>query len=89
MTLVYAPNPPLDGSAAALLTAYGGFGISLTPRFDPNHLVWLEQGGVLTVANIRGGGEYGEDWHHGGRLTTKQNGFDDFAACGRYLVDWG
>ena len=87
MTLVSAPDMRRDGSAAALLTGYGGFGVSLKPRFDPTRLLWLEQGGVLAVANLRGGGEYGEEWHHAGRLTAKQNVFDDFAACARHLVD--
>ena len=89
MTLVSAPDTRRDGSAAALLTGYGGFGISLKPRFDPTRLLWLEQGGVLAVANLRGGGEYGEEWHHGGRLTAKQHVFDDFAACAQHLVDSG
>jgi prolyl oligopeptidase len=86
ITLVSAPGTPRDGSAAALLTGYGGFGLSLKPRFDPTNLLWLEQGGVLAVANLRGGGEYGEEWHHAGRLTAKQRVFDDFAACARHLV---
>jgi prolyl oligopeptidase len=85
MTVVAAPATPRDGSAPALLTAYGGFGISLSPAFDPDVLLWLEQGGVYVVANIRGGGEYGEEWHHAGRLTTKQNCFDDFIACADHL----
>jgi prolyl oligopeptidase len=87
ITLVSLPGTPRDGSAAALLDAYGGFAISLKPRFDPTHLLWLEQGGVLAVANLRGGGEYGEAWHHAGRLMAKQNVFDDFAACARHLVE--
>jgi prolyl oligopeptidase len=86
ITLVSAPGTPRDGSAAALLTGYGGFGLSLKPRFDPTNLLWLEQGGVLAVANLRGGGEYGDEWHHAGRLTAKQRVFDDFAACARHLV---
>jgi prolyl oligopeptidase len=61
--------------------------LSLKPRFDPGWLLWLEQGGVLAVAHTRGGGEYGEDWHNAGRLTAKQNVFDDFAGCARFLVD--
>lgn len=89
MTLVSGPNVERDGSAAALLTGYGGFGVSLKPRFDPTQLLWLEQGGVLVVANLRGGGEYGEDWHRGGRLLVKQHVFDDFVACARHLVDSG
>ena len=72
-----------------MLTAYGGYAISLVPRFDPETLLWLEQGGVLVVANIRGGGEYGEEWHHAGRLATKQNCFDDFIACADHLVETG
>ena len=80
-----APGTPRDGTAPALLTAYGGYGISLVPRFDPELLLWLERGGVYVVANIRGGGEFGEEWHHSGRLATKQNCFDDFIACADHL----
>jgi prolyl oligopeptidase len=89
MTVLAAPDVPRDGSAPAILFGYGGFAISLKPRFDPRWLVWLEQGGVLAVANLRGGGEYGETWHHAGRLTVKQNVFDDFIACAEHLVDAG
>jgi prolyl oligopeptidase len=85
INVIAAPGTPRDGTAPALLTAYGGYGISLVPRFDPELLLWLEQGGVYVVANIRGGGEYGEEWHHAGRLATKQNCFDDFIACASYL----
>ena len=85
LNVIAAPSTPRDGTAPTLLTAYGGFGISLVPRFDPETLLWLEQGGVFVVANIRGGGEYGEEWHQAGRLTTKQNCFDDFIACADYL----
>ena len=59
------------------------------PRFDPELLLWLEQGGVYAEANIRGGGEFGEEWHHAGRLTAKQNCFDDFLACADHLVTLG
>ena len=79
----------LDGTNPTLLTGYGGFGVSTEPSFDPGALVWLEQGGVLAVANIRGGGEFGEDWHRAGNLTRKQNVFDDFAACARFLIAAG
>lgn len=89
LTIVPSPDAARDGSAPALLTAYGGFGVSLKPRFDPTHLLWLERGGVLAIANLRGGGEYGEEWHHAGRLTAKQNVFDDFAACAHYLHESG
>ena len=85
LNVIAAPGTPRDGTAPALLTAYGGYGISLVPRFDPEMLLWLEQGGVFVVANIRGGGEFGEEWHHAGRLATKQNCFDDFIACAGYL----
>jgi len=87
LNVITAPGTPRDGTAPALLTAYGGYGISLVPRFDPELLLWLEQGGVYVVANIRGGGEFGEQWHHAGRLATKQNCFDDFIACADYLHD--
>ncbi len=85
LNVITAPGIPRDGTAPALLTAYGGYGISLVPRFDPELLLWLEQGGVYVVANIRGGGEFGEEWHHAGRLATKQNCFDDFIACAEHL----
>ncbi|MBO0729812.1 MAG: S9 family peptidase [Acidimicrobiaceae bacterium] len=89
LSVIAAPETPRDGSAPALLTGYGGYGISLSPHFDPQILVWLEQGGVYAVANIRGGGEYGEQWHHQGRLAAKQNCFDDFIACADHLVQRG
>jgi prolyl oligopeptidase len=86
LNVISAPGTPRDGTAPALLTAYGGFGISLVPRFEPELLLWLEQGGVYVVANIRGGGEFGEQWHQAGRLAAKQNCFDDFIACADHLV---
>jgi prolyl oligopeptidase len=85
LNIIAAPGTPRDGTAPALLTAYGGYGISMVPRFDPELLLWLEQGGVYAVANIRGGGEFGEEWHHAGRLSAKQNCFDDFIACADHL----
>ena len=85
LNVIAAPGTPRDATAPALLTAYGGFGISLVPRFDPDMLLWLEQGGVYVVANIRGGGEFGQQWHHAGRLASKQNCFDDFIACADHL----
>jgi len=77
------------GPAPTMLTAYGGYGCSRWPWFGPGRLLWLEQGAALAIANIRGGGEYGEEWHHAGRLLSKQTCFDDFAACARHLVSTG
>ena len=79
----------LDGGNPTVLTAYGGFGISLTPRFDDEVRLWLDHGGVWVIANLRGGGEYGEEWHKSGMLTRKQNVFDDLAACADYLIKSG
>lgn len=76
-----------NGMNPTLLYGYGGYGISLSPGFRPSRKVWLDRGGVYVIANLRGGGEYGEDWHKAGNLTRKQNVFDDFAACARHLID--
>jgi len=76
----------LNGENPTLLTGYGGYGISETPNFDFARRVWFDQGGVLAVANLRGGGEYGEEWHKAGNLVNKQNVFDDFAACAEFLI---
>jgi prolyl oligopeptidase len=87
LTVLRPKSVAKDGSAPALLTGYGGFGISSAPRFRPQILAWLEQGGIYAVANTRGGGELGEDWHSAGNLTKKQNVFDDFYACAEHLVE--
>jgi prolyl oligopeptidase len=79
----------LDGQRPTLLTGYGGYGISVVPHWKPVPRVWLDQGGVWAEANLRGGGEMGEAWHHAGSLTNKQNVFDDFAACAEALVASG
>lgn len=71
--------------APTMLTAYGGFGIPMVPYYSPATMAWVERGGVYAVANIRGGGEYGKDWHEGGRGHNKQNCFDDFIAAGEFL----
>ncbi|MGA2247252.1 MAG: prolyl oligopeptidase family serine peptidase [Verrucomicrobiota bacterium] len=86
MYLVYRKGLKLDGTNPTLLYGYGGFGIPMLPRFDPARLVWLERGGVFAIANIRGGGEYGEDWHRQGMRVHKQTVFDDFIAAAEWLI---
>jgi prolyl oligopeptidase len=76
-----------DGNNPTLLYAYGGYGISMSPNFDFTRRLWFDRGGVYVVANIRGGGEFGEEWHKSGNLTKKQNVFDDFAAAAEYLIN--
>ena len=75
-----------DGDVPTLLYGYGGFHIPVGPTFKPEWLAWMERGGLLAVASLRGGGEYGKDWHDAGRLANKQNVFDDFAACAEWLA---
>lgn len=86
MFLTHQKGLKMDGQRPAQLYAYGGFNISMTPGFNPGNLILLEQGGIYAVANIRGGGEYGETWHKAGMLLKKQNVFDDFIAAAEYLV---
>lgn len=89
MFITHKRGIALDGANPTLLTGYGGFGVPLTPGFSVSRIAWMELGGVFAVANLRGGGEYGEAWHEAGKLTRKQNVFDDFVACAGWLIDNG
>ncbi len=86
MFLVSQKGLTLNGNNPVILYGYGGFDVSITPFFSPAVIAWLEMGGVFAVANIRGGGEYGEAWHTLGKLENKQNGFDDFIAAANWLI---
>lgn len=87
--LVHREHIAPTGDVPTLLWGYGGFRASVTPMFKVQWLVWLELGGLLVVANLRGGGEYGQGWHDAGRLANKQNVFDDFIACAEWLTGSG
>jgi prolyl oligopeptidase len=86
MFLVHKKGLVRDGDNPTLLYGYGGFNIPLLPTFSISRLIWLEMGGALALANLRGGSEYGEEWHQAGSLHNKQNVFDDFIACAEYLI---
>jgi prolyl oligopeptidase len=86
MFITHKKGLKLDGNAPTLLYAYGGFNISITPSFSVGNMVWLEMGGVYAVPNLRGGGEYGEEWHLAGTKLRKQNVFDDFIASAEWLI---
>ena len=87
MMITYKKGTKLDGTNPTMLYAYGGFNVSLTPSFSIANAVWLENGGVYAVPNLRGGGEYGKKWHNAGTQMQKQNVFDDFIAAAEYLIE--
>jgi prolyl oligopeptidase len=87
LNIIRRKGSQLDGQNPTILYGYGGYGIIMSPSFSARRRIWLEQGGVYVVANLRGGGEYGEEWHKAGNLTKKQNVFDDFVACAQHLID--
>jgi prolyl oligopeptidase len=86
MFLLYRHGLKLDGQNPTLMTAYGGFNVSLTPQFSATAVAWAEQGGVFALPNLRGGGEFGEKWHRAGMMSEKQNVFDDFFAAAEWLI---
>jgi prolyl oligopeptidase len=86
MFLVHRKGIAKDGSNPTLLYGYGGFNVSTTPSFGPATIAWMEMGGIWASANLRGGAEYGDEWHDAGKRAKKQNVFDDFIAAGEYLI---
>lgn len=87
LTFIHRKNIKLDGSTPVWLTAYGAYGVSSFPAFDPSRQLWLEQGGAIAIAHVRGGGELGPAWHHEGRVSNKANSISDFIRCAEYLVE--
>ncbi len=89
MSLTYRRGTERNGKNPVYLYGYGGFNVSLNPGFSPNRVVWLENGGIYAEANLRGGGEYGEEWHHAGTQMNKMNVFNDFIAAAEYMINEG
>lgn len=87
LSILHKKGLVLDGARPTILSGYGAYGISMEPRYNPQRVAWLERGGVIAVAHVRGGGEFGEDWHRAGWILTKQNTVSDFLACAQYLID--
>lgn len=89
LSIIFKKGMKLDGTHPTLLSGYGAYAISMDPFFNPRLLAWIEQGGVRAIAHVRGGGEYGEEWHQGGMLRNKPNTWRDFLACAEYLIKAG
>ncbi len=89
VTLLYRKTTMLTADNPTLLIGYGAYGISMAPAFDPTRLAWLERGGIIAIAHLRGGGEYGEEWHRAGYQATKQNTILDFIAVAEFLIQYG
>jgi len=89
LTVIYRKGLTLDGARPTILTGYGAYGISREPRFDAMNLAWLERGGVIAIAHVRGGGEYGEEWHRAGQILNKSNTILDFISCAETLMEQG
>jgi prolyl oligopeptidase len=89
MFLIHNKDAKRDGANPTILYGYGGFNVTMTPEFAGSRALWLEMGGVYAIPNLRGGGEYGEEWHKDGMLLKKQNTFDDFIGAARYLIGEG
>ncbi|WP_425614502.1 prolyl oligopeptidase family serine peptidase [Anatilimnocola sp. NA78] len=89
LSIIHRRDIKLDGSHATLLSGYGAYGFTAAMRYKPTDLAWIERGGVLAIAHIRGGGAFGKEWHHAGRKLTKPNTWKDFIACAEYLVKTG
>ena len=89
LTVIHRKGLVLDGVRPTILSGYGAYGISSEPRFDPMNLAWLERGGVIAIAHVRGGGEFGEEWHQAGQILTKSNTIQDFVACAEALIKQG
>jgi prolyl oligopeptidase len=87
LSIVFKKGMKMDGTNPTILYAYGAYGISMDAAFGPSYLAWFERGGVLAIAHVRGGGEYGEEWHKAGYKLTKPNTWRDVIACGQYLID--
>ena len=89
LSIIHRKEIRLDGTHPTLLSGYGAYGATTHMRYDPLHLAWLERGGILAIAHVRGSGTFGKEWHHAGRKLTKPNTWKDFIACGEYLVKAG